>query len=294
MAAESDLILVAGATGKQGGAVVQRLRAAGYALRALTRDPQSERARRLHGEGVELVRGDLTDRASLDEALAGVTRVFAMATPFNEGGGLDDEVAQGKTLGEAAKAAGVSHYVYSSAGAAERGTGIPHFESKWLIEQHLRALDLPLTVFRPAWFFENLGMYALQPQGDGYIVPMPLSPERTLQGVAVRDLAAFVALAFADPQAWRGRALELAGDELTGPQYARAVAARIGKPVSYVQIPWEAVRGRSEDLYRMYDYFERVGFQADIPALRALDPQLHSFEGWLADGGLRVAAGQAA
>ena len=294
MASDSDLILVAGATGKQGGAVVRRLRAAGYTLRALTREPQGERARQLYGEGVEVVRGDLTDRASLDQALTGVTRVFAMATPYNEGGGPDEEVAQGKTLGDAAKAAGVRHYVYSSVGEAERHTGIPHFDSKWAIEQHLRALELPLTVFRPVWFFENLSTYALQPQGDGYIVPMPLSPDRNLQGVAVADIAAFVARAFEQPQVWLGRALELAGDELTGPGYARAIAGHIGRPVSYVQIPWEAVRGRSEDLYLMYDYFERVGYQTDIPALRAMDPQLRSFDRWLAEGGLHVAAGRAA
>ena len=294
MASDSDLILVAGATGRQGGAVVRRLHAAGYTLRALTREPQGERARQLYGEGVEVVRGDLTDRASLDQALTGVTRVFAMATPYNEGGGPDEEVEQGKTLGEAAKAAGVRHYVYSSVGEAERDTGIPHFDSKWAIEQHLRALELPLTVFRPVWFFENLSTYALQPQGDGYIVPMPLSPDRKLQGVAVADIAAFVARAFEQPQAWLGRALELAGDELTGLEYARAIAGHIGRPVSYVQIPWESVRERSEDLYLMYDYFERVGYQADIPALRAMDPQLRSFDRWLAEGGLRVTAGRAA
>ena len=115
---------------------------------------------------------------------------------------------------------------------------------------------------------------------------MPLSPERTLQAVAADDIGAFVAMAFADPAAWVGREFELAGDERTLPAYAEAIAADIGARVEYVQVPWEAMREQSEDLYRMFDFFEREGYAADIAALRAQYPGLHTFDGWLAEGGL--------
>ena len=285
MSSEKGTILVAGATGKQGGAVTRHLRAAGYAVRAISRDPDAEKAQPLRGLGVELVRADLTDPASLEGALDGISGVFSVATPFEAG--LDAEMAQGKTLGDAARAAGVKHYVYSSVGGADRDSKVPHFESKWAIENHLRALGLPLTVVRPVYFFENfVGGWAMQPAGDGYTLAMPLSPSRPVQAVAADDIGGIVAMAFADPAAWIGREFELAGDERTLPEYASAMARDLGVPVDYVQVPWEAIRERSEDLYRMYDFFEREGYQADTSALRAEYPALHTFEQWLAEGGL--------
>ena len=286
MAAAKGLILVTGATGKQGGAVTRHLLAAGYQVRALTRDPQAEKAARLREIGVDLVQADLTDGASLGEALDRVDGVFSMATPFEKG--LDAEVAQGVNLGDAAAAAGVKHYVYSSVGGAERDSKVPHFESKWRIEEHLRALGLPLTVIRPVWFFENLPAYTLQPAGEGFIMPMPLAPDRPFQGVAADDIGAVVARALAEPERWIGREVELAGDERTLSLYAEAASRDLGLPVTYVQVPWEAIRERSEDLAKMYEFFEREGYQADLPALRAELPGLRTFDQWLAEGGLRL------
>ncbi len=284
MSSDKGIILVAGATGQQGGAVARHLLAGGFAVRGITRDPDAEKAKPLRDAGVDLVRADLTDRAAVDGLFDGVTGVFSVATPFEAG--LDAEVAQGTTLGDAAKAAGVGHYVYSSVGGADRDSKVPHFESKWAIENHLRGLGLPLTVVRPVYFFENFGGWSLQPSGDGYSMAMPLSPERPLQAVAADDIGAFVAMAFADPAAWVGREFELAGDERTLPAYAEAIAADIGARVDYVQVPWEGMREQSEDLYRMFDFFEREGYAADIAALRGQYPGLHTFDGWLAEGGL--------
>jgi uncharacterized protein YbjT (DUF2867 family) len=284
MSSPSQTILVAGATGQQGGAVARHLRAGGFAVRALTRDPEADKAQPLKVAGVELVKGDLTDRASVDAALRGIDGVFSVATPFEAG--LDAEIAQGKTLGDAAKAAGVKHYVYSSVGGADRDSKVPHFESKWAIENHLRALGLPLTIVRPVFFFENFGGWAMQPAGDGHTLAMPLSPDRPLQAVAVDDIGAFVALAFADPTGWIGMEFELAGDERTLPEYSAAIAGAIGAPVDYVQVPWEALRAENEDFFRMYDFFEREGYQADLGALRAQYPGLHTFASWLSGGGL--------
>jgi uncharacterized protein YbjT (DUF2867 family) len=289
MSTERGTILVAGATGTQGGAVIRHLIDAGFSVRGVTRDPDKPRAQELRGAGVDIVRGDLTDPASLDGLFEGVSGVFSMATPFEAG--MDAEVVQGRNLGDAAKAAGVRHYVYSSVGGAERDSGVPHFETKWAVEQHLRELGLPLTVVRPVYFFENFAGWSLRPAEDGYAIMMPLSPDRTLQGVAADDIGAFVALAFSAPDEWVGRAFELAGDERTVPQYAEAIATRIGKPVQYVRIPWEAVQSQNEDLYRMLRFFEERGYEADIPALRRAFPELHDFGSWLAAGGIDGFAG---
>jgi uncharacterized protein YbjT (DUF2867 family) len=279
-----ERILVAGVTGKQGGAVARHLRAAGFTVRGLTRDPGAAKARSLREAGIELAAGDLTDRASLELALQGATGVFAMATPFEAG--MKAEVAQGMTLGDAARAAGVKHYVYSSVGGADRESGVPHFETKWRVEGHLRQLGLPLTVVRPVWFFENLSGFAVQPQEDGYAIYMPLPPERTLQGIAVDDIGALVALAFGDPQHWLGEEVELAGDELSLPAYAAAIATDIGAPVQYIQVPRETIAAQNEDLALMFDFFQREGYQADIAALRQQYPGLRTFDTWLREGGL--------
>ena len=283
---------MAGATGRQGGAVIRHLSAKGFVVRGITRDPDKPRARELQSAGVELARADLTDRASLDGLFEGVTGVFSMATPFEAG--MDAEVAQGQNLGDAAKAAGVRQYVYSSVGGADRDSGVPHFETKWAVEKHLRELGLPLSVIRPVYLFENFAGWSLQPGDHGYTMAMPLSPDRTLQGLAADDIGAFVALGFADPEAWIGHEIELAGDERTLLQYAEAIAARIGVPVHYEQMPWDALKGQNEDLYRMYRFFEDEGYQADIEALRRLYPGLHDFDSWLAEGSMdRFAKGEA-
>lgn len=286
MSADRQVVLVTGVTGKQGGAVVRHLRARGFVVRALTRDVSSEKARPLAQAGVEVVQGDMTDAASLERAVEGAWGVFSMATPFEAG--MDAEVAQGTMLADAAKAAGVRHYVYSSVGGANRDSKVPHFETKWAIENHLRSLGLSLTIVRPVYFFENfVGGWAMQKTNGGYTLAMPLSPDRPLQGVAADDIGAFVALAFGDPERWRGQEFELAGDEMTGPHYCEAMSRDLGTPVTYFQVPWEAIRGQSEDVYRMYDFFEREGYGADIAGLREIHPGLQSFDRWLECGGLR-------
>ena len=289
MSSNSDkTILVAGVTGQQGGAVARRLHADGWRVRGLTRDPEAERARPLRELGVELVAGDLTDAGSLAAPMAGVYGVFAMATPFEKG--EDNEVAQGSTLGDVAAAAGVRHYVYSSVGSADKQTGIPHFESKARVEEHLKELGLPLTIVRPTSFMENFVRYGTQRTDEGLIVPVPLQRTTRVQMIAVQDIAAIVAIVFAEPEKYIGKAFDIAGDELTFPEAAEALTAALGRPVRYVQIPWQAVRDRSEDLYLMYQWFERTGYSADIAGVRKMHPGLLDFGAWLQRGGAQALA----
>ncbi len=146
-------ILVGGATGNQGGAVLRQLLAAGWQVRALSRTPSSPKAQALAVRGVEVVAGDMNTVSSLVRALDGVYGVFSVQNFMDAG--VEVEVQQGKNLADAAKQAGVSHLVYSSVGGAERSSGVAHFESKGAIERHIQGLGLPATILRPVLFMEN-------------------------------------------------------------------------------------------------------------------------------------------
>ena len=289
MSGNSDkTILVTGITGHQGGAVARRLQVDGWRVRGLTRDPESDKARPFRELGIEVMRGDLTDEPSLRGPLEGVYGVFAVATPFEKG--MENEIAQGKTLGDVAAAAGVGHYVYSSVGSAHKKTGIPHFESKAEIEDHLKGLGLPLTIVRPVYFMENMVGWSTQSTDEGLAVMMPLSSTTTVQMIAVDDIAAIAGVVFAEPDKYIGKAFDIAGDELTMPDAASVMGAAIGQPLRYVQAPWEAVRAQSEDVYLMYQWFERKGYSVDIADVRKIYPELLDFRAWVARGGARPLA----
>src|SRR5262245_59749419 len=131
-------VLITGATGRQGGAAIRHMLPKRWRLRALTRNPGSRPAMDLKSRGVELVRGDLEEPASLESAVRGAYGVYSVQDFWAVG--AVREVRQGKNLADAASKAGVRHFVYSSVGGAERSTGIPHWESKWEIEKYIRTL----------------------------------------------------------------------------------------------------------------------------------------------------------
>ena len=155
-------ILITGVTGNQGGAVAQALQGTGFHLRGLTRKPDSQRAAALARQGIDIVKGDLDDEATLRRALAGAWGVFGVQNAGEAG--VEREEAQGKRLATLAREAGVEHYVYTSVGSADKQTGIPHFDNKWRIEETVRGLRFPShVILRPVFFMENLlAPYSLQ------------------------------------------------------------------------------------------------------------------------------------
>lgn len=291
---EERVVLVTGATGQQGGAVARHLLASGtYRVRALTRDPSRPAARALEERGAEIVAGDLDDADSVGRAVTGAYGVFSVQNFWETG--YEREVAQGKRLADAARAAGVEHFVYSSVGSAHRRTGLSHFESKWLIEEHIRELGLRHTIFRPVFFMDNWENPSFRDAILGGTLAQPLGPDRMFQQVAVDDIGGFVALAFSDPASWVGRELDLASEELTMAQIADAFSRVSGRPVSYYQVEWEDFRQvAGEEYYQMYRWFQDVGYNADVRTLRQIYPGLHTFEGYLREAGWRAAqpAGQ--
>jgi uncharacterized protein YbjT (DUF2867 family) len=270
------LILVTGATGHQGGAVLRKLRERGFPVRALTRDPSHEKARSLVGQGTEVVRGDLEDPASLTRALDGVDGVYSVQ---DWQGGVETEVRQGKNVIDAARRSRVSHLVYSSVGGADQNTGIPHFDSKWQIEQHLRNSGVRFTVLRPVFFMENwLGMREGIERGT---LDLPLSPERTLQMVAVDDIGAFAAMAFEKPGRWQGETREIAGDELSMTGIAERLS-RAGNEVAYRQVPWDQWDQQAgHEMAVMWRWFEDHGYHVDTALVRQDYQQLTGFDRWL-------------
>lgn len=279
MAKDSDrIILVTGATGRQGGAALHHLRDAGFTVRALTRHPDSPKARALTGRATEVVRGDLDDEESIRGAMDGVYGVYSVQVSLEIG--PEAEVREGTKLADAAKRSRISHLVYSSVGSADQNTGVPHFESKFRIEQHIRATGVPYTILRPVFFMENwLGMKNNVEEGK---LMFPLSPETRLQMIAVDDIGAFVTMAFQHPGKWQGRAVELAGDELSMTQIAEALGRAARRDVRYVQIPWDQFEQHAgHEMTVMCRWFEDVGYHANIGELRQERPGLMTFERWL-------------
>ncbi len=270
-------ILVTGATGQQGGAVArQLLKQPGVAVRALTRDPAKPAAKPLAQMGAEIIRGDLDDQAAIERALDGIFGVFSVQN-FMEAG-YAGEVRQGKNLADAAKAAGVQHFVYSSVVSADRRTGLAHFESKWEIEQHVRQCGVPFTVLRPVFFMQNWHGYLREPILQGTL-PLPCKPQTSLQQIAVEDIGAFAVKALQDPSRWSGRTVELAGDELTLQGVADLFTSVLGRRVNYVQVPWDQFRQKAgEEMTRMYRWFDEVGYHVDIAALRREHPNFSTLE----------------
>ena len=270
-------ILITGVTGHQGGAVAQALNASGFRVRGLTRKPESEHATALARQGVDLVKGDLDDEATLRKALTGVWGVFGVQNSWEAG--VEREEAQGKRLATLAREAGVEHYVYTSVGSAHKRTGVPHFDNKWRIEETVRGLRFPShVILRPVFFMENLlAPYSLR----GDTLSSALGPGTKLQMIAVSDIGWFGARAFTDAAALNRREIDIAGDMRTMPEAAEILTEALGRPIVFARTPIEQVRQYSGDTALMVEWFERVGYGADIAGLeREFGRALTRLPGW--------------
>jgi uncharacterized protein YbjT (DUF2867 family) len=263
METEKNLIVVTGATGKQGGATARELLARGHKVRAMTRKPDSPAARELAKLGAAVVAGDLDDEASLERALKGAWGVFAVQNTWEAG--VEREEEQGKRVAEVARRQGVQHYVYASVGSAHRKTGIPHFDNKWRVEEKVRALGFPShTILRPVFFMENLLLPSFLPGIQQGQLAVALEPETVLQMIAVADIGKYGRWAFENHAALNGRALDLAGDQATMPATAAILSKAARREVKFVRLPIEEVRKYSMDYALMLEWFDRVGYDVDI------------------------------
>jgi uncharacterized protein YbjT (DUF2867 family) len=277
-----NVVLVTGGTGSQGGATVTHLLAAKKVrVRVLTRNLESPKAKSLAARGVELVKGDFDDEASLRTALAGVSAAFSVQQ-WTEKGGTAAEELHGKRFADAVKASGSPHLVYASAEGVERKSGLGHYESKWAIEQHIRDLKLPATILRPVGFMDAFGARAMQ---RGMFLGMfraNFGLSHRVQFVATYDIGWFAARALEDPERYAGRVIPLAGDELSVGDIIRTFKTVTGRKPWVAPIPaFLARKMMPKEFLDMFTWIREKGFEADIAQVRQEYPQLLTFAGWV-------------
>ncbi len=274
------IVVISGATGQQGGAVARALAGKGFTIRALTRNPESDAAKAVARDtGAQLVKAELDDEASIRAALTGAWGAFAVQNTWTAG--VEGEEAQGHRFAKIAREAGIQHFVYTSVASADRQTGIPHFDNKARVEGTVRGLDFPsYAIIRPVFFMSNL----VSPwflNGDKLVSAM--KPDTVLQMIDVKDIGAYGALAFTDAARFKNLEIDIAGDAKTMPETAAILGKALGRPIEYLQIPIGEVRKNSEDFALMLEWFDRVGYDADIPGnAKAYGVQPTSLSEWAA------------
>jgi len=257
-------VLVTGATGQQGGAVARALLERHHQVRAFTRDPGKPEAKQLRSRGAEVVQGDFEDPETISRAAAGVDAGFVMGTPYEKG--PDAETKQCIATIDALTDAGVKHIVYASVADADNDTGIPHFESKARVERHLTGVDVPYTIVAPVFFRENLHAPWMREglQQGRLVLAMP--SDRPLQNIEVREIGAFVAEVLEDRKRFENQRIDIASDETTPAEMARAISHAAGAQVEHVAIRPEDTG--DDDMASMFRWFTDTGYSANIAVLR--------------------------
>jgi uncharacterized protein YbjT (DUF2867 family) len=275
-------VLVTGATGRQGGGTVRALQRRGIAVRALCRNPEKPAAKALASSGAEIVGGDLDDLSSLVAAMAGVRGVFSVQNWWETGAAR--EIRQGENVADAAKQARVPHLVYSSVGGADRGADITHWKTKREVELHIQGMGIPATLLRPVSFMETYYIPAVEKGILSGRLLDPIRADKPYQLIASDDIGEWAAAAFAAPDRFIGKAMEIAGDELTNPQIAATFARVLGRPVKFRKLPLFVTRlALGKEFYEMFKWFNDEGYRADLVGLRRDHPDVRTttFEQWL-------------
>lgn len=286
MSAVNKSILVFGATGQQGGSVVRALIAEGWPVSAIVRNAASPNADSLRDAGVVIHQGSYSDADAIRAAMTGAYGVFSVQQSSPSGQVSDDEeVAAGFAIADLAVEAGVSHLVYSSGAAVgDSPTGMAHFDTKMRIEQHLWTLPIAVTVIRPVSFLEMLMMPGFGLDEGRFTFFMP--PEQKMQFIAVDDIGKFVEPIFADRDRYAGKTLQIASDEVSGQELAHLLSQAAGRPISYSRFSDDVLAASPflAKLTALYDEGALSG-DADLRALRAINPNMQSVRKWLAGAG---------
>ena len=275
-------ILVAGATGTQGGAVARELNRRGYRVRGLTRDPTSERALALVALGIEMVRGDFDDAASLDAALQNAYGAFSV----QQYRGLDagGELRHGRAFADAAERTGVQHFVYTSVAKARLNTGVPQYDSKVPIEDHIRAIGIAYTIIRPSTFMTWIDAHREDILAGFFSAPFP--PEKQRVYISPGDIGRFAAEAFDDPLSWVGKELSIGGERISSTAIAEVLSRVTGRTVVYRQMPWEEFAASAPpNVLASSTWYMTGNDPMDLDALHQEFPWLRTFERYLIETG---------
>jgi uncharacterized protein YbjT (DUF2867 family) len=312
--ADRKLITVFGATGAQGGGLARAILEdprGGFAVRAITRHVDSDKARALAGLGADVVAADLDDAASIERAMAGAYGVYGV-TNFWEHFSPEKELAQARTLAQAAKATGIRHFIWSTLEDTRRKVPlddvrmptlqehykVPHFDAKGEADGFFRDAGVPTTFLLTSFYWDNLIHFGMGPKPgpDGvlqFVLPMG---EAKLPGIAAEDIGRCAYGIFKAGSEFIGKTVGIAGEHLSGAEMAAALEQALGREVRYVAVSPEQFRGfgfpGADDLGNMFQYkhdFE-ADFRAprDVEASRRLDPKLQSFAQWLQANAVRI------
>ena len=289
----SKVITVFGSTGQQGGAVARALLTKGYQVRAVTRNPDSPKAKELQAKGAELVQvKNMDDVASLEAAIKGAYGVFLVT---NYGGLLsetqnpetayDRELVQGKAAGDVCKSMGVKHLVFSGLEYVRDIIGKPclHFDSKGTVEKYLDEIGVPNTSTRYPFYFENFIGFGPQKNDDGtYTLTFPM--KKAMDGVSVEDAGPAVAAIFDKPEEYIGKKIEFSGDKMTLSEYVAIIGKVTGKTVTYNEVPYEVYAKfpflAAEDMANMFEYYDIGSPDRNIEKTRELNPSTLTFQQW--------------
>jgi uncharacterized protein YbjT (DUF2867 family) len=295
-------ILVFGATGGQGGSVARHLLARGrFAVRAFTRNANSPAAEELRILGVEVVEGNLDDRASIRAALEGVYGVFGVTNFWEH---FAAEAEHGRNLVNAVAGSDVEHLVLSTLPPIEKETNgalkSPHFDIKAEHEEYAKSLGIPATFVHVPFYYENfLAFFPPRPTGDGSFQFGFPQGDTPLAAISVADVGLAVARIFEEPEQYLGKVVKLAGDELPASGYAAVMSEHTGAKISYTHVPREVFAALgfpgAEDLADMFEYYRAhiPSRKQDVEHWRAITPELQSFDTWMAQNaaGLRKTLG---
>ncbi len=285
-------ILVTGATGAQGGSVARHLLQQGnFKVRCITRNPDSDAALALKAKGAEVVKGDLSDKATLIAAMQGCYGVFGVTNFWEHFGG---ELQHGLNLIDAVEAANIEHFVFSTLPSAEKlsnGTlSVPHFESKAAMEDYSRSKDTPTTYVHAAFYFENFLSYfppMIQEDGTyGFGFPQGNTP---LAALSIEDLGGVVNTIFNNPSKYIGQLIGAVAEDLEPARYAEIMTKVLGKTIRYNDIPREVFASfgfpGAEDLATQFtcNRLHILERKADQKASHEMYPEIKGFEQWLTE-----------
>ena len=276
----SGVVVVTGATGRQGRAVSRALLAAGWPVRAMTRHPEKSAARALADAGAHVVVADMEDPASLDDAFTGAYGVYSVQNFMTSG--LEGEVRQGRNVGDAAHRAGIRHVVQGSAGTGERGTGVGSFESKLDIEEHHADLGLPVTVLRPMAFMELMTDRAFfPPAGVWYVWPKLDGWELRVPWLSCRDLGRIAERVFAQPERFIGRQLNLAADVRSLEECRQIYKLILGRGPRRFPMPVRMFERFAPDIAALWRWLRTARLDVDPAITRSILPDPLTVEDWL-------------
>lgn len=311
---DKKIIAVAGATGAQGGGVAQAILAdpdVGFAVRALTRNPASLAAKELAALGAEVVQADFYDEASVHKAFKGAYGAF-LVTNFWAHGSAAKETEEINVLVRAAKAAGLRHVVWSTLEDTRERLpleddrmpvlqdkyNVPHFDAKGEANELFRKAGVPTTFLNTTFFFQGFLQNLGPKRGeDGVLtLALPLEDGKLLSGVDVEDIGRTTLAIFKGGERFVGKTIGLAGDHLTGAQYAAKFEAALGEPVRFQSVPYDVFRSldipAADEIGNMFQYYgdfdQEFTSARDLKKLRELNPALKSFDDWLAGNVLKI------